>query len=146
MPVKIFFRVALVILGFVMTLPAFASGTDNLLNDGFPAHRFKNITPQFGGLHCGSGWTELLIPDSFRYSTGDFSFAKACIRHDRCYGRRAGKQRCDEKFYQDLRQVCFRRVSKNNPSYVRPCLSYADFYHEMVVKYGSSYYGPRIRK
>ena len=59
------------------------------------------------GLHCGSGWSENVVPDVI----DGFDFSNACKNHDDCYGtchngNDVGKMVCDNVFLSDMLSVC----------------------------------------
>jgi RHS repeat-associated protein len=65
----------------------------------------NNFDP--AGLVCGSGWSELLVPDK----PGGYDFTNCCQGHDDCYAGKYGqcsksKSQCDWEFFECMRRVC----------------------------------------
>ncbi len=107
----------------------------------------------FLGLACGSGWNELLVPDSPQ----GFDFSSACAAHDACYGcsgKKNGKDKpaCDNDFLSAMESVCMslpdvgerqikhpsRRGNTTVPDNPRKrCLGVAKTYYNAVVAHGA---------
>lgn len=80
---------------------------------------------------CGSGSTERLVPDK-----PGFNFARACKKHDACYGTCGTKQSaCDRNFHQGMQKICKNRFDKYDPR-ERACLEMANTYYSAVHRMG----------
>jgi RHS repeat-associated protein len=83
------------------------------------------------GLFCGSGISEIFIPDSF----GRYNFAKACEAHDNCYGEcGSSKNDCDSKFQENMYKEC----DTLNGLWKTNCKSVANSYHNAVKNLGAN--------
>jgi hypothetical protein len=93
----------------------------------------------FLGLYCGSGVSDLIVPDS----PYGFNFGAACIWHDNCYGLcEKSKASCDKEFLNRMRNICNRYDNKLPYPYSdrSACLRTADTYYIAVVLFGRGPY------
>jgi RHS repeat-associated protein len=94
------------------------------------------------GLACGSGPTEILVPDSF--GSGLVDFTAACLKHDDCYGRcGSNKTRCDEGLRSDMRTACLDAYRSGRLHFMlSECMQRANLYFAAVQRFGE---GPFTR-
>jgi hypothetical protein len=104
------------------------------------------------GLACGSGWSEIFVPDS----PGGFDFSLPCENHDNCYDTCGmGKDDCDSGFFKDMMDVCSKYpevvegwcFSPYTHSYTicrdmprAKCENYAETYFKAVREWGDGPY------
>ena len=86
------------------------------------------------GLACGSGWTDILVPESpFGYD-----FTRSCEIHDSCYSTcGVKKEQCDKLFFIHMLATCF---NQNNSLKKYNCAYYAAIYYASVSALGGSAY------
>ena len=70
----------------------------------------------------------------------DWNMSSCCRNHDDCYGNCAiNKEVCDEKFKQDMLDLCDEKYS-DNKFMKMVCKTQANVYYNVVKKFGNKYF------